>query len=312
MYFLFFFFVILFNQDSANSANENDLLQVYNLIVIMQSSSEMITQVARRSLLRSFTLRRYGSGSIKISDFSTTKKGTGAGPFVELPEFKQLQDSLLIKLPSSCTVYGNLDKISAITSDGLENGKPFLAQDYDSTRGLSMVTTGDHAANVLVASYTPLSNVVVLEMDNYEEGFCIPNFSQEALCLSGDLHLDNTGHLRGHGVVALAGQGPVYQMILKKGESIVVAVESLLAHNENIQLQLTKLNSSFSIPQRINDWLLKNASDVYEKLLIQWIRLFSKDKIYYEIQGPGIVLLQTNFVPGSKTYSRAELLKVSQ
>lgn len=256
--------------------------------------------------------RSYSNGSVRISDFSTKKKGTGGGPFVELPEFKQLQDSILIKIPSSCTIYGKLDRISAITSGGIESGKPFLAQDYDSTKGLSRLTTGDHPANVLVASYTPMSNIVVLQLDNYDKGFYVPNFSREAICFSGDLHLDNNKQLKGHGVVSLAGQGPVYQMNLGKNEKIVVAVESLLAHDSDVQLQLTKLRSSFNVPQIVNDWLLKNVSSIYESLLMQWTRLFTKDRIYYELQGPGAVLLQTNFVPGSKSYSKAELLKVSQ
>ncbi|GAV53302.1 hypothetical protein ZYGR_0AI05860 [Zygosaccharomyces rouxii] len=272
----------------------------------------MISRVLAKSIVRLPTYRCYCSGGVNISDFSTRKKGTGSGPFVELPEFTPLQDSILIKIPSSCTVYGQLDKISAITSDIRDHGKPFLAQDIDSSKGLSIVTTGEHPANILMASHTPLSNVVVLKLANYKQGIYIPNFYQEALCFSGDLHMNDSGELKGLGVVALAGKGPIYQMVLKQGEKNLVARESILAYDSKVRCQLTKLHSSFNIPQSVHEWFINNASKFYDNAKVQWSRLFHSHKIYCELEGPGSVFLQTNFIPGSKPFSKSDLFKASQ
>lgn len=272
----------------------------------------MIPKTVWRSTARLANYRCYSNGGMNISDFSMRKRGTGRGPFIELPEFQPLQDSILLKIPSSCTVYGHLDRISAITSDIRDHGKPFLAQDFDSAKGLSMVTTGEHPANVLMASHTPLSDVLVLKIDNYNRGIYIPDFYQESLCFSGNLHMNNSGELKGLGIVALAGKGPIYQIVLKPGERTFVARESILAYDSKVKLQLSKLNSTFNIPQSIHVWFLENASKFYENAKVQWSRFFNSDKIYCELQGPGSVFLQTNFIPGSKPFTKPDLLNVVQ
>lgn len=272
----------------------------------------MIPRALRRVALRLPSYRYYSSAGLNVSDFSTRKKGTGSGPFIELPGFTPLQDSILIKIPSSCTVYGQLEKISAITSDIRDHGKPFLAQDIDPSKGLSIVTTGEHPANILMASHTPLSNVLVLKLDDYKQGIYIPNFYQEALCFSGDLQMNDSGELKGLGIVALAGKGPTYQMILKQGEKNLVARESILAYDSKVKCQLTKLHSSFNIPQSIHNWFIKNVPKFYDNAKIQWSKLFHSHKIYCEVEGPGSVFLQTNFIPGSKPVTKSDLFKVSQ
>lgn len=277
-----------------------------------ESLEIMVPRALKSPVLRLSTYRYYSNGGVNISNFSMRKKGTGSGPFVELPEFTPLQDSILIKIPSSCTVYGQLDKISAITSGIRDHGKPFLAQDLDSSKGFPIVTTGEHPANILMASHTPLSNVVVLKLDNYKQGIYIPNFDQEALCFSGDLNMNDSGELKGLGIVALAGKGPIYQMILKQGEKSLITRKSILAYDSKVGCQITKLNSSFNIPQSVHNWFTKNASRFYDNAKIQWSRMFHSHKIYCELEGPGSVFLQTNFVPGSKPVTKSDFVMTSK
>lgn len=253
--------------------------------------------------------RFYSSSIVPVSDFASRKKGTGKGPFVELPDFKPLQDSILIKIPSSCTIYGNMDKINAISPDPKADGQPFLAQEYDHTRGFSKIMTGQYPANLIMSSSTPMSCVSVINVDSYKNGLFIPSFRQNVLCYSGDLLLDKGNQLKGLGIVALAGKGPVYKLKLEKGEQIMVTGESILAYDSHVKLNLTRLKSSYGIPKILNDFFSKYLHHYYDILLIQWSKMFSRDKIYCNIQGPGIFFLQTKFIPGSRKYSNDELLE---
>lgn len=253
--------------------------------------------------------RLYSSGNVSVSDFASRKKGTGKGPFVELPDFKPLQDSILVKIPSSCTVYGNMDKINAISPDPNADGQPFLAQEYDSIRGFSKILTGQYPANLIMSSSTPMSSVSVVKVDSYKNGLFVPCFRQSVLCYSGDLFLDKDNQLKGLGVVALAGMGPVYKLKLEKYEHIMVSGESILAYDSHVKLNLTRLKSSYGIPKILNDFFSKYLHHYYDVLQIQWSKIFSRDKIYCNVQGPGTFFLQTNFIPGSKKYSNDEFME---
>lgn len=260
------------------------------------------------SCLRSF--RVYSSGNVTVSDFASRKKGTGGGSFIELPEFKPLQDSILVKIPSSSTVYGKLSEITAVSPDPKSKGEPFLAQDYDNSTGFTRLLTGQYPSNLIIASSTPMANIAVVKIDAGDNnGLHVPNFNENVLCYGGDLVLDRGNQVKGLGVVALAGRGPVYEVTLKKGEEMMVTEESILAYDSLVELKLTKLKSPFSLPKIVDNFFSKYFHNYYDKLLIKWDKLFMRDNLYCRIQGPGIFFLQTHFVPGLKRYSNAELMK---
>lgn len=253
---------------------------------------------------------RLYSGGILISDLAARKKGTGGGSFVELPEFKPLQDSILVKIPSSCTVYGKLSKINAISCDPQAKDGPFLAQEALNSSGFSKVMTGEYPANLIMASPTPMSNVAVVKIDaSGKEGLCVPDFAENVLCYSGDLNLDEGSRVNGYGVVALAGKGPVYQVVLKEGEQMMVASESILAYDSQVNLRLTKIKSPYGIPNGIRDFISKHFAFYYDQAMIRWNKWITGSKIYSNIQGPGTFFLQTHFVVGSRRYTEGEIME---
>lgn len=273
-------------------------------------SGRAISTRFTRLLPRIPCARPYSGGNISISDFAATKKGTGSGSFIELPEFKPLQDSILVKIPSSCTVYGKLNKINAISSDPQAKTGPFLAQESTGPSGFSRIMTGEHPANLMMASPTPMSNITVVKIDTDDKGgLYVPDFAENVLCYSGDLTLDEKSRVKGYGVLALAGKGPVYQVILKEGEEMMVTSESILAYDSQVALKLMKLNSSYGIPKGVSELLSKYFARYYDQACITWNKWFTGSKIYSNIQGPGTFFLQTHFIPGSRNYTEKDIIE---
>lgn len=254
--------------------------------------------------------RFYSTYGTTISDFALTKKGTGRGSFIELPEFTPLQDSILVKVPSACTIYGKLNKINVISSEPRTNNGPVLAQDVIGRGGFTRIMTGEHPANLIMASPTPMSNIAVVRIDSAEDdGLYVPDFDQNVLCYSGDLKLRNRNQVIGFGIIALAGRGPVYQVVLKEGDEMVLTSESILAHDAQVQKSLIRLNSPYKVPTVIRDFFAKYFRRYYDQLLIKWDKAFTTGKVFTKIQGPGVFFLQTQFVPGSRKYTNQELLE---
>lgn len=252
----------------------------------------------------------HSQSNISISDFASTKRGTGGGSFIELPEFKPLHDSILVKIPSSCTVYGKLNKINAISSDSNSREKPFLAQETDPSSGFSKLVTGEHPVNVIIASPTPISNVSVVKVDrNEEDGLFVPNFTESVLCYSGNLTLSEAGKLHGYGVVGIEGKGPVYQVNLKEGEEMMVKSESILAYDSKVTLKLTKLKSPYGVPDGVSKFFARYLAGYYDRILVMWNKWFTSSKVFSKFRGPGMFFLQTNFIPGSREYTKEEILE---
>lgn len=254
--------------------------------------------------------RFYTSTGTTISDFAIKKKGTGKGSFIELPEFTPLQDSILVKIPSSCTIYGKVNKINAISSDSKSQNGPLLAQQFLGPAGFSKIMTGEHPANLIMASPTPMSNVAVVKIDSGEkDGLYVPEFDRNVLCYSGDLTMKGKNQITGFGVVALAGQGPVYQVVLKQDEEMVLTSESILAYDAQVETSLIRLRSPYKIPNAVRNFFFKYFQRYYDQLVVKWDKTFTTGKIFSKIQGPGTFFLQTQFVPGSRKYSESELLE---
>lgn len=246
--------------------------------------------------------------SRKVSHIALTKKGTASGPFVELPEFEPLQDSILVKLPASCILHSKLDKISVVNVESNATSKPFLSIENEENQVFSKLVTADRSVNAMLVSGSPMSNVTVLQLDNYKEGWILTNPEQNVLCYSGDLTLDK-GHLKGSGVAAINGDGPVYWMKLESKDNVLINPDSIIGYQSSVSLSPTKTRSTFVIPPKIKQWFEKYLDGYYDKFLLNWGKLFNSDKVYCRIQGPGNVLLQANFAPGSKILSDNELLQ---
>ncbi|QLL33407.1 hypothetical protein HG536_0E03180 [Torulaspora globosa] len=248
-----------------------------------------------------------------ISDFAIKKKGTGTGCFIELPDFVPLQDSILVKIPSSCEIYGKMNKINAISSDASVQNEPLLAQESVGTVGFSRIVTGEHPANLIMASPTPMSNIAVVKIDSGEnDGMYVPEFDQSVLCYSGNLMLRNNNQITGYGVVALAGRGPVYQVILREGEHMVVASESILAYDSQAQIRLIRLQSPYRSPSAMYSFFSRYFQRYYDQVLMKLNKSFATGRVFSKIQGPGTFFLQTQFVPGSRKYLDEELLQITK
>ncbi|SCW02721.1 LAFE_0F12816g1_1 [Lachancea fermentati] len=257
-----------------------------------------------------YTASRYTQ---ELIEFSSRKSGTAQGPFSELPEFKPLQGSMMLKLPSFCTIYTRLDKISALNVEQSAAKQPFLSLDALENAPFSKVSTGEHPVNATMVSSTPMSNITIIQIDDYKQGWYLTDPENDVLCYSGDLKLEFGHSLRGRGIVAIGGKGPVYQLNLEPGENITVNPDSILGYNDKVSLRISELKSKTVIPQFIKSWSKSNFAlnfgHYYDRFALWWGKLFHKDKIYCKIQGPGSLLLQTAFVPGSKVCSDDELLK---
>lgn len=240
------------------------------------------------------SIRSYSNEGVVVSDFATKKKGTGKGPFIELPELKSLQDSILIKLPSSCTIYGNLKNFNAISPDPRANGQTVLERAYDKQTGLSKLSTGQYPLNMIMLSPASMSSTAIIKIDSYTKGLFVPNFFKSTLCYGGDLSLDNqSGEVKGLGIVALAGEGPVYKMILSKIDTIMVSKETILAYDSNIKVHSVTLGSYYSFPIRLKTFFKKLPSPYSEYLTSLCDKIFNRDKSFCKINGPGILFLQT-------------------
>ncbi|EDO18873.1 hypothetical protein Kpol_1023p42 [Vanderwaltozyma polyspora DSM 70294] len=257
----------------------------------------------------SFSKRFMQTNGKVIDNFTRRKGGTGSGPFVELPEFEQLQDSIIAKLPAYCTIYGNLNKICALNVDSNALNGPFLAEDSEEINCMTKFATKEYPANLMMSSPVPASSIAILKLDDYKSGIKIRSFDDNVLCYSGDLSKSDDSIIKGLGVVALCGSGSTYRMSVQKDEVIMITPESLLAHDSNLKLELIGLRSHFKLPLKLKQFIIKYANHFYEDIMLYSTKFFKKDKMFYKIKGPGTIILQNNFIPQSKLYSNEELIK---
>ncbi|CUS23737.1 LAQU0S11e03114g1_1 [Lachancea quebecensis] len=262
---------------------------------------------------RAHFLANWALGTRKLNtlvNISSRKSGSFGGPFSQLPEFTPLQDSILISLPSSCTVYTKTDKISVISADPNGTEKAVIFKEAVLGSGFSRLFTQEEPINAMLVSSTPMSNVLVLELDDYNDGWRLTNPQNSVMCYSGDLNFASNGHhLVGRGVVAVSGEGPVYQLQLGENESIIVNPDSVLGHDNKVCLKTSVLGSHAGIPEFIRKSLSQYAQSYLETLNITWHKLFARSRTFYRATGPGTLLLQTSFVPGAKVFTDDDLSK---
>ena len=260
--------------------------------------------------LQSLAKRFLSNGERTIADFTVRKQGTGSGPFVEIPEFTQLQDSLLVKLPAFSTVYGNLINVCAVNVDSNSKDTSYLTEEYREENDVVKFSTKQFSANIIMSSSIPMSNVQVVKIDNYEKGLVVPDFEDNILCYSGDLVKVDNNEVKGLGVIALSSDGPIHHISLKDNEQIMIIPDSIIAYSSGLQITLTRLMSSSTMLEIIKkafERFYKLSSKYTGVLMVKWLR---DDKLFYNIKGPGYVIIKDKFDSNSRKYSDKQLNEV--
>ncbi|SCU87869.1 LADA_0E06678g1_1 [Lachancea dasiensis] len=246
-----------------------------------------------------------------VTKFTATKTGSAGGPFSQLPEFTPLQDSILVSLPSSCSIYTKKGRISAFSYDSKTKTPQHSMIQLEPTpeSGFSKLSTGDEALNAMLVSSTPMSNVLILEFDDYERGWYLMNPHNSVMCFSGDLTFQKDHQLVGRGVVALCGEGPIFQMDLAPGETVILNPSAVLGYNKAISFNTIGFTSQALVPKPIRDWVVRYAGNHLDKINLLWYKFLSRDKLYCQATGPGKVLVQTAFSTGSTLFSDKDVIK---
>ncbi|SCU88510.1 LAFA_0E13102g1_1 [Lachancea sp. 'fantastica'] len=264
-------------------------------------------------LLSAFRYRVSGTRYLNtISKFTTTKLASGGGPFAQLPEFTPLQDSIMVSIPSNCSLYTRVDQVCAYSFDAKSQlQQPLMLKESSQSSQLRELSTGDEPVNAMLVSDTPMSNVLILNLDDYHEGWHLTNPHSSILCYSGYLDLQPNNHLLGRGTVAISGEGPVYQLQLGDKETAIVNPGAILGYSNKVSVNTVGFSSETWIPERLRNWTRRYAGQYLEKLDLLRHKLLNRGKMYHQVKGPGTVLLQTSFAPGSKAYhySDQELLQ---
>lgn len=256
-----------------------------------------------------------------ITSFSQRKQGTGAGPFVELPDLQPLHDSILLRIPSSSSITGKLDNITVVNSSNelkdVDMTKLFSVEKASTTNFVTL-STGDEPVNLICSASTRLSNVTVINLDDYEKGWTLVDPISNVFCYSGDVLLQGN-RITGRGVFAVAGQGPSWQIKLESNEDLLIPSKSILGYSSTISTNWEtrsrfisySMPSWLSMPKEVIKWLDTNVTPHYNNLRLIYNKVFRKDKIMARVKGPGLVILQNQNSNRSKNvlYTDAELLK---
>ncbi|AMD19220.1 HBR319Cp [Eremothecium sinecaudum] len=230
---------------------------------------------------------------VNLSAFTNRKTGTGSGPFVEFPDFHLSQDSLILRMPSFSTVYGKLDQIKMFNAP--PETLPPAVELVKLKTGFTRISTSDYPVNLVCDTIVPTNNVKLLEIDEYEKGWRLYNPETHVICYSGDVSFAS-GRLIGRGVVALMGQGPVFDLSLTAQEEILLTPESILGHEQSVQLHPQKLNSFVTVSEVIKQHGNSFLGRYYDKILGLLSNVISKEKVFYKVKGPGKVLIQTGLL----------------
>ncbi|AAS50308.1 AAL058Cp [Eremothecium gossypii ATCC 10895] len=241
-----------------------------------------------------------------LSELVVCKEGTGAGPFIELPEFKILEDAVVLKIPAASVVYGRLEQLGMFNVPSGAS-RPFIKLEH-MRNGFTKFCTGVEPVNLVCSSPAPTNNLKVLEVNYEDEAWVIKDAGSRILSYSGNISVEED-KLTGRGVVVLNGQGPIYELDLGKCDEVLLAPESVCAYTADTSLQLVKLDALLTISKAVKKYGQLLFGKHYEGILTVLTRMANKDKIYYRAKGPGRLLLQTHYLPGSQEYSTAELLQ---
>ncbi|SCU87044.1 LAMI_0D04500g1_1 [Lachancea mirantina] len=242
---------------------------------------------------------------VAVPQFSKKLNGSSAGPFIQLPQFTPFQDSMLVKMPSSCSIYTKLDKVSVVSVEPPETvGQttetatgPVLFKSTTPNGSFLKLSTKQQSVNALLVSNTATSSVAVIQIEDYEKGWYLTNPRASIMCYSGDLSFPSENKVIGSGVIAMGGDGPIYRMQLNTDEHIYINPAAVLAFDKDIKLTVTNLSRKAAF---ISTSLLRFFSqDTVDASLLAWDKLADKSSIFCRVQGPGTILLQTAFTPGA-------------
>ncbi|CCE63225.1 hypothetical protein TPHA_0E01300 [Tetrapisispora phaffii CBS 4417] len=230
------------------------------------------------------------------SDFLIKKQGTGAGPFIDLPEFRKLNDSLLIKLPAFSSLYGNIDKISIMNTHMDSNLNNIMNREHCEKLSMEKLTTNEMPVNLIMSAPVPSSNIPILNFNDYKKGIIIPDIDNNLLCFAGDLSINKkTNEMTGFGILALNGYGPIEKLTLDEKESLQVLLGTVVAYESGITIGSVIIPSDSQFQVKIK----RKFNTFLKSIKLDWILdnklFFRNEKSLIKMQGPGTVYLQGRY-----------------
>ncbi|CUM54162.1 uncharacterized protein AC631_00650 [Debaryomyces fabryi] len=202
------------------------------------------------SILSKFKFNKSRDISKEISNDSLPK-GTGNGPFIELPSFKPLgnpSDLLNITLPQSSKLSIRNGTIIGINGDlkNLTSVPQILHkteyQELMSNSSVSLLINGG------------MNNYSIIEVNSIEDKWTILNDKNIIAWTGFNLQLDpievlekcNSFQTNGKGIIIVNGEEQLFDITLSANEQIIINPNSLVAYNSSISY--ATLNSPWTQP----------------------------------------------------------------
>lgn len=312
-------------------------------ITVKQNHHQMLKTVVRRAQVKAST------GALdSLSKIHELPSDTGAGLFVEYPEFQPLGTPptlLHVSLPASTVLNsrtrsivalnGHLDNVSEKLSVlNLWQGQPLLYNQVTSTTPLS----------VILSDRKGFVNLPLKEGD-----YWTVMHTDDITGWYGSLEMSRATHgvaVKAHGRsnLILTGSNQVFTLTLDKDESISVNPSSIVAF-QGVPVKFHKLkylelpnlgiwNTLKNAYAELNNRLLPKPVDeevkpietTDEKLVeyheptvwsksLDWVStklnsIVLRNRVLMEIQGPGTVIVQNDFKNTSQTFTQEQLTTI--
>lgn len=272
-----------------------------------------------------FQSKRFlSSALISLFRYETSRRVTGNGPFIDLPQiepFDSHDKGQRLQLPPGSSINTRLDSMVYLSNDfeGITRNVKTLCDTiwYQEVKLSS--------SNTLLYSFdlSECSNLALVEVKK-GDAWNLKSSDHLAGWAGYDLQFEETKAgllLRGNGFFVARGVGLIYQLELKEDQQLLVRSNSLLGTSANIQnISPIQTTNHGAISGRLSDigvkvqavfdgfkWVLskmkKNLNFEQANLWIlpqKWESYFVlrlpaiKKNSYYTVQGPGVVILQSN------------------
>lgn len=261
-------------------------------------------------------------------------KGTGNGPFIELPTFKPLgnpSDLLNVTLPQSSKLNIRNGAIIGLNGDlkTLSSNPQILHkteyQELLSNSSVSLLISGG------------MNNYSIIEINNIDEKWTLLNDENIVAWTGYDLKLKpievlasrNSFQTEGKGIIVVNGDEQLYDITLGSNEQIIINPSSLIGYNSAVSYttlkgpwaQLLNLSNKIRLPSIVRPYTKKvktffnlqysklvlsigihdqmNTIATYWRTIKQFVSLnvinmLYSKPIYFRVSGPGRLLLDNN------------------